>query len=78
MINHKKPIPSNKRFEIAGRGTAETAIQKFYDYITKKTAELFAVCQRMHIFAAVITTKVMRTIIVNTYWWWRSLQLIRS
>ncbi|EEC97638.1 hypothetical protein PRABACTJOHN_00959 [Parabacteroides johnsonii DSM 18315] len=36
MINHKKPIPSNKRFEIAGRGTAETAIQKFYDYITKK------------------------------------------
>ncbi|HAY60556.1 epimerase [Parabacteroides merdae] len=53
-------------------------MQKFYDYITKKTAELFAVCQRMHIFAAVITTKVMRTIIVNTYWWWRSLQLIRS
>ncbi|NBI94242.1 epimerase [Parabacteroides goldsteinii] len=40
--------------------------------------KLFAVCQRISIFAAVITKTVMRTFIVNTFWWWRSLLLQRS
>ncbi|RHR99024.1 epimerase [Parabacteroides sp. AF14-59] len=45
---------------------------------SKKSSESFAVCQRISIFAAVITKKAMRTFIVNTFWWWRSLLLKRS
>lgn len=47
-------------------------------YFFKKSTKSFAVCQRISIFAAVITKKEMRTILVNTYWWWHSVQLTRS
>ncbi|HAD01265.1 MAG TPA: hypothetical protein DCE74_03430 [Porphyromonadaceae bacterium] len=43
----------------------------------KKKDELFADYQKRYTFAADITTKEMRTIMVNTYWW-RFLQLTKS
>lgn len=46
--------------------------------IVNKTIILFAIYQTIPIFAARITKKEMRTFIVNTYWWWRRLQLKRS
>ncbi|RHJ95425.1 epimerase [Bacteroides sp. AM07-16] len=47
-------------------------------YFSKKTAKTFADCYTIYIFAAVIIQKEMKTFIVNTYWWWRSVQLKRS
>ncbi|KAB5346145.1 epimerase [Bacteroides salyersiae] len=44
----------------------------------KKRQILFVVSNNVLIFAPVKQQKTMRTMLVNTYWWWRLLQLRQS
>ncbi|RHB31393.1 epimerase [Bacteroides nordii] len=39
---------------------------------------MFAISNNVFIFAPVKHQKTMRTMLVNTYWWWRPLQLRQS
>ncbi|CAG9883280.1 epimerase [Bacteroides ovatus] len=44
----------------------------------KKSHFLFAVSNKVSIFALIKLQKTMRTMLVNTYWWWHPLQLRQS
>ena len=46
--------------------------------IREKSHILFAISNKMSIFAHIKLQKTMRTMLVNTYWWWRPLQLRQS
>lgn len=52
--------------------------RRLLEYFSKKITFLFALYQRISTFVPVTTKTGMKTILVNTYWWWHSVQLTKS